>query len=104
MKLLHDMKVERFHGISLSEYVVAGYTYPVSVKQLHLHLVLPPFKHEKVFLYPRWHSHEKVIHELSTYGKVRTYDQFPDEEEWRRQVFDHAMKGHAKFRLMENVR
>jgi hypothetical protein len=52
--------ISLFENVNLEEYVIAGYNYPVSVKHLHLHFVLPPFTHEKVFQYPRWHSHKKV--------------------------------------------
>lgn len=54
-----------FDANNLEDYVVAGYNFPVSVKHLHLHFVLPPFTHEKVFQYPRWHSHKKVRTSIS---------------------------------------
>lgn len=68
--------VDQYHSLATS-----GYNYPVSVKHLHLHMVLPPFKHRKVFQYPRWHSHKKVISDLKLYGKVRTYDKEPNDSE-----------------------
>ncbi|KAF0976839.1 hypothetical protein FDP41_004134 [Naegleria fowleri] len=72
-------------NFNIEENVIAGYNYPVSVKHLHLHMVLPPFKHHKVFQYPRWHSHAKIINDLKIYGKVRTYDQYPNDEEGARE-------------------
>ncbi len=50
VETIQKMDVPRYRGLNVEDFVVAGLTYPVSVKQLHLHLVLPPFKHEKVFL------------------------------------------------------
>lgn len=112
-------------NFNIEENVIAGYNYPVSVKHLHLHMVLPPckflknlckinvilylfvlhatkyctcniiiqilphnittVKHHKVFQYPRWHSHAKIINDLKIYGKVRTYDQYPNDEEGARE-------------------
>jgi diadenosine tetraphosphate (Ap4A) HIT family hydrolase len=81
---LNELKrrnLKRFEGKNLEDYVVAGYNYPVSVKHLHLHMVLPPFRHEKVFQYPRWHLHAKVVRDLKQHGKVLTQDIHPNEEE-----------------------
>jgi len=88
--------IERFKGKDLKKFLVAGYNYPVSVKHLHLHMVLPPFTHKKVFQYPRWHSHEKVINDLKTYGKVKTYDKFPNDKEGE-EIYRVAMKHHDEF-------
>jgi hypothetical protein len=72
---------------------VIGYNFPVSVKHLHLHVVLPPFKHQKVFQYPRWHSHEKVLSDLKKHGRVIVYrEQANDEEgaeEYKRAIRNH---------------
>jgi hypothetical protein len=72
---------------------VIGYNFPVSVKHLHLHVVLPPFKHHKVFQYPRWHSHEKVLSDLKKHGRVIVYrEQANDEEgaeEYKRAIRNH---------------
>ncbi|KAL0481096.1 histidine triad nucleotide-binding protein [Acrasis kona] len=68
-------------GKTLEEYTFAGYNHPVSVKHLHLHMVLPPFKHAKVMLYPRWHPHKKVIQDLETHGRVILYSEKPNEQE-----------------------
>jgi len=68
-------------GEDIDGLVTAGYNYPVSVKHLHLHMVLPPFKHEKCFQYPRWHSHAKVLRDLREHGKVRLYSEQPDDAE-----------------------
>ena len=58
-----------------------------------LYQLLPPVKHHKVFQYPRWHSHEKVMHDLKTYSKVRTYDQYPNDEEGAKE-YAHAITLH----------
>lgn len=68
-------------AFDINELVTSGYNYPVSVKHLHLHMVLPPFKHEKCFQYPRWHSHAKVLRDLRTHGKVQLYSEHPDDAE-----------------------
>jgi hypothetical protein len=44
-------------------------------------MAIPPYKHQKVFQYPRWHSYSKVLKDLEVYGTVKTYDNFPNEEE-----------------------
>jgi len=62
--------------------VSAGYNYPVSVKQLHLHMTLPPYKHSKILQKGRWLTHHKVLHDLKTYGRVRLYSEYdPDASE-----------------------
>lgn len=68
-------------NFSFDDFIVSGYNFPVSVKHLHLHMVCPPFSHEKVFQYPRWHPHHKVIKDLKTFGRVKTYSETPDEDE-----------------------
>eukprot|EP01124_Arcella_intermedia_P014927 TRINITY_DN21480_c0_g1_i1.p1 TRINITY_DN21480_c0_g1~~TRINITY_DN21480_c0_g1_i1.p1 ORF type:complete len:962 (-),score=266.88 TRINITY_DN21480_c0_g1_i1:38-2923(-) len=62
---------------SIEEVALIGFNFPVSIKQLHLHLILPPYKHSKISEYPRWHSYEKVIKDLEQFGKVITYDVQP---------------------------
>lgn len=64
--------------ITLDDIIQAGYNFPVSVKHLHLHMLLPPFKHEKVLQYPRWHTHQKVMADLEQYGHVRVFSEHPD--------------------------
>lgn len=96
MKEFENRNLERFKGKDLNDYVTAGYNFPVSVKHLHLHLVLPPFSHKKVFQYPRWHNHKKVIHDLKTYGKVMTYDKNPNDEEGKEE-YESAMTNHELF-------
>jgi len=34
-----------------------------------------------VFQYPRWHSHNKIVSDLKTYGQVKTYNVYPNDEE-----------------------
>lgn len=63
----------------IDSFITAGFNYPVSVKHLHLHMALPPFKHEKIVQYPRWHSYNKVLTDLELYGQVRLYTEYPDE-------------------------
>lgn len=65
----------------IENFITAGYNFPVSVKHLHLHMVLPPFKHEKVFQYPRWHAHTKIVSDLRTHGKVQLYCDQPNDAE-----------------------
>jgi len=79
--------------LNLDDFIVSGYNYPVSVKHLHLHMVLPPFRHEKVFQYPRFHPHKKVIADLKRYGKVKTYSEFPDDQEGK-EHYASAMEKH----------
>jgi hypothetical protein len=67
----------------------------VSVKHLHLHLVLPPFRHEKVFQYPRWHSHAKVVRDLKEHGKVHLYCDQPNDEEGNKE-YQRAMANSEK--------
>eukprot|EP00698_Gefionella_okellyi_P008026 TRINITY_DN1971_c0_g1_i2.p1 TRINITY_DN1971_c0_g1~~TRINITY_DN1971_c0_g1_i2.p1 ORF type:complete len:171 (-),score=37.89 TRINITY_DN1971_c0_g1_i2:28-540(-) len=86
-----------FAGKDLREFVTAGYNFPVSVKHLHLHMVLPPFAHAKVFQYPRWHSHAKVVRDLKEHGRVITYEQVPHDAEgqaeWQRAMDNHKAVG-----------
>jgi len=81
LKVKYNKAIQLYEGKHLEDYIVAGYNYPVSVKHLHLHIVLPPFTHEKVFQYPRWHSHKKVLQDLKTHGKVIPYAEKPNDEE-----------------------
>lgn len=83
----------------LDSLITAGYNYPVSVKHLHLHMVLPPFRHEKVFQYPRWHSHQKVIADLKTKGKVQLYCDSPNDAEGAAE-YQRAMDNSARAQKM----
>jgi len=79
-------------AFEIDQLITAGYNFPVSVKHLHLHMVMPPFKHEKIFQYPRWHNHRKVLHDLESHGHVQLYCDKPNDEE-----------GHAEYqRAMDN--
>jgi len=93
---LKNLDLSRFAGKNLDDFVVAGFNYPVSIPHLHLHMVLPPFTHEKVFQYPRWHSFNKVIAELEKYGAVRTYDKHENESEWKIS-YNKALEDHKAF-------
>jgi len=75
---------------NMDDFISAGYNYPVSVKHLHIHMIMPPFKHHKILQYPRWHPHPKVIADLRKYGKVRLYDQHPDDAAGKA-TYDQAM-------------
>jgi len=80
-KVKYNKEIQLYDGKNLEDFIVAGYNFPVSVKHLHLHIVLPPFTHEKVFQYPRWHSHKKVMNDLKAHGKVIPYSEKPNDEE-----------------------
>jgi len=85
-----------FKGKNLNDYIVAGYNLPVSVKHLHLHIVLPPFTHEKVFQYPRWHSQSKIVNDLKKHGRVIPYSEQPHDEEGAA-VYNKLIKEHREF-------
>ncbi len=56
-------------------------------------------------MYPRWHAHKKVVRELREHGKVKLYSEFPNEAEWKTEVFEYAMKGKliwAAFKIRTN--
>jgi len=73
--------------------IFAGFNHPVSIAHLHLHIIVPPFSHEKVLQYPRWHPLKKVVNDLTTHGTVQTYDKFPNQaagdEEYARAMSIH---------------
>lgn len=73
--------LEQYKKYNIEDLIASGFNYPVSVKHLHLHMVLPPFQHKKCFGTSRWHSFPKVMNDLKKYGKVRLYKDFPDEDE-----------------------
>ena len=77
----------------LENWITAGYNYPVSVKHLHLHMVLPPFKQEKVCVYPRFHGHQKIVSDLETHGRVIVYQEVPNETEGA-QFYENAIHRH----------
>jgi len=89
-----------FSGKNIEDHVVCGFNYPVSIPHLHLHIVLPPFKHEKVFQYPRWHSYQKVLSDLEKHGKVLTYDKVENKAEWE-PCYAAAMKDHQQFSIQK---
>jgi diadenosine tetraphosphate (Ap4A) HIT family hydrolase len=69
----------------LKQILVAGFNCPVSVKHLHLHLVLPPFTHRNCFDSWRWLSYQKVVRDLEQHGRVRLYQDFPNDQEVRKE-------------------
>eukprot|EP00823_Brevimastigomonas_motovehiculus_P003038 TRINITY_DN1825_c0_g1_i3.p1 TRINITY_DN1825_c0_g1~~TRINITY_DN1825_c0_g1_i3.p1 ORF type:complete len:260 (+),score=57.95 TRINITY_DN1825_c0_g1_i3:194-973(+) len=80
---------------NIDDFISCGYNYPVSVKHLHIHMIIPPFKHNKVLQYPRWHTHKKVLSDLKQYGRVRLYADYPNAEEGQAE-YDRAMKSHDR--------
>jgi len=66
-------------GLSMDDFLSVGYNYPVSVKHLHVHVILAPFKHNKILQYPRWHSHDKVVGDLRKHGRVILYSDVVDD-------------------------
>jgi len=60
-------------------------------------MVLPPFRHAKVFGYPRWHSHKKVVSDLKTHGRVIPYSEAPHDvegaAEYKRAMDNHVAVG-----------
>jgi len=95
LSVKYNKAIQLYEGKNLEDYIVAGYNFPVSVKHLHLHFVLPPFTHEKVFQYPRWHSHKKVMNDLKSHGKVIPYSEKPNDEEGLG-VYNKAIKDHRE--------
>eukprot|EP00741_Cyanophora_paradoxa_P020087 tig00021234_g19388.t1 len=61
----------------LASFITVGFNFPVSVPQLHLHVLLPPLFWRPIFLYPRWHSFEKVVSDLRRHGRVITNQEVP---------------------------
>lgn len=92
-QMLVDRKVELYEGYNMDDLLVCGFNWPVSVKHLHLHLVLPPFFHRNCFKSARWHSYSKVINDLKTHGKVLMYKDHPNDEEVKGE-YDRAFAIH----------
>jgi diadenosine tetraphosphate (Ap4A) HIT family hydrolase len=103
LELMYQRGIEEFtkrkipwlQGQNIEDFVSSGYNYPVSVKHLHVHMILPPFKHHKILQYPRWHSTQKVLGDLKKYGKVQLYEQQPNDAEGKA-VYDRAMENEKK--------
>eukprot|EP01112_Ceratiomyxa_fruticulosa_P016758 TRINITY_DN5105_c0_g1_i1.p1 TRINITY_DN5105_c0_g1~~TRINITY_DN5105_c0_g1_i1.p1 ORF type:complete len:239 (+),score=34.75 TRINITY_DN5105_c0_g1_i1:89-805(+) len=93
VEVLKSRNIPLFKNLDLTEYLLLGYNFPVSVAQLHLHLILPPFNHDKIAVYPRWHSHSKVVDDLRKFGEVRPFEKHPDETEGKTEK-DKALKIH----------
>lgn len=86
-------------GQDIDAFISAGYNFPVSVKHLHIHVMLPPFKHNKVLQYPRWHSHAKVMRDLKAHGKVILYETTPNDAEGKAE-YDRAMANQDKAKAL----
>jgi diadenosine tetraphosphate (Ap4A) HIT family hydrolase len=65
--------LQQFKDFKLEDLLTCGFNFPVSVKHLHLHMILPPFNHKNCFKTSRWHPYKKVISDLETFGKVKMY-------------------------------
>jgi len=93
--VIAGLKLPWLRDDEIDEFVVAGYNYPVSVKHLHLHMIMPTYKHHKILQYPRWHSHQKVINDLKKHDKVIFYEKEPNDAEGKA-VYDRAMENERK--------
>ena len=80
--------------------VVAGFFHPSSLEQLQLHMLLPPFRTERVCAHPKWHPYEKVIRDLNEHQKVLSFDEHPDPEEGER-LQSAAVALHRRFKELE---
>jgi len=89
------LSAEDLHSV-----VVAGFFHPAALAQLQLHMLLPPFRSERVCAYPKWHSYEKVMADLETHGRVVSWDEAPNPEEGKR-VQDAALALHRRFKKIE---
>ncbi|ELR24964.1 UBA/TSN domain containing protein [Acanthamoeba castellanii str. Neff] len=92
---IKQRNLARFQGKNVEDYIVAGFNMPVSVKHLHLHMALPPYNHEQVFLFPRWHPYAKVLADLELHGEVRLYHDHPNEAEQAREQ-ERLVAGHRE--------
>eukprot|EP01080_Neovahlkampfia_damariscottae_P010228 gene10228-2648_t len=88
--------LEQFKDYNLEDLLTCGFNFPVSVKHLHLHMVLPPFNHRNCFKTSRWHSYKKVLSDLKSFGKVKMYKDFPNDEEVKAE-HERAFKTHDLF-------
>jgi len=96
-KLLMARNIPWLQGQNIDDFISAGYNYPVSVKHLHVHLIMPPYTHNKILQYPRWHSHAKVVNDLKTHGAAQLYNKTPNDAEGKA-VYDRAMAAQDKAR------
>jgi hypothetical protein len=58
-------------------------------------MALPPYNHEQVFLFPRWHPYAKVLADLELHGRVRLYHDHPNEAEQAREQ-ERLVAGHRE--------
>eukprot|EP01028_Stygiella_incarcerata_P010368 TRINITY_DN533_c0_g1_i5.p1 TRINITY_DN533_c0_g1~~TRINITY_DN533_c0_g1_i5.p1 ORF type:complete len:223 (-),score=35.25 TRINITY_DN533_c0_g1_i5:73-741(-) len=81
--LIHKIKREKKFPPavigSLNEHVIQGFSFPVSVYQLHLHMCVPPLRHLNLFGPPRFHHFSQIIHDLEVFGVVKTFAALEDE-------------------------
>ena len=80
--------------------VVAGFFHPSTLEQLQLHMLMPPFRTERVCAHPKWHSFSKVVADLRNHGKVMAFDEHPDPEEGER-TQAAAVALHRRFKEIE---
>jgi diadenosine tetraphosphate (Ap4A) HIT family hydrolase len=78
---INSRKIPLFEGLNIEDVMTCGFNFPVSVKHLHLHIMLPLFSHKSSFSTSRWHPYNKVLSDLKTYGKVHLYKDYPNDEE-----------------------
>ena len=95
IRSFQDVPHEDFGGV-----IVAGFFHPSTLEQLQLHMLMPPFRTERVCAHPKWHSFTKVIADLKSHGKVLAFDEHPDPEEGERTQAE-AVSLHRRFKEME---
>lgn len=90
---LHLDGVRHTYPKDIKEVLISGFNFPVSVEQLHLHMILPPLYHTNSFKYPRWHPYKKVIRDLETLGHVSIQTHETDDQNLTSQ---HEIQKHYK--------
>eukprot|EP01112_Ceratiomyxa_fruticulosa_P022832 TRINITY_DN8494_c0_g1_i1.p1 TRINITY_DN8494_c0_g1~~TRINITY_DN8494_c0_g1_i1.p1 ORF type:complete len:321 (-),score=48.97 TRINITY_DN8494_c0_g1_i1:134-1096(-) len=70
VKIFEEMEIPLFRNKNIRDFVISGFSLPVSVFHLHLHLVLPPLYNLSQFKYPRFHMFNKVKRDLINHGRV----------------------------------
>ncbi|KAL6048403.1 hypothetical protein QOT17_021081 [Balamuthia mandrillaris] len=54
----------RFRNLDVNDYLVVGFNFPVSVRHLHLHMLVLPLRHTDCFKHPRFNPYDKVVADL----------------------------------------